>query len=595
MNKKKKFVYVNATEAMYPLVKECLESFGFKLTDSETSNLIYWVNCAGSIDFASNLLPWQFYNHFPGMWVLTRKVELARSLEFLKKTMPNEYNFHPISYILPGQFSELKSFMLSISEKSQRTFIIKPDRGSLGKGIILAQDPSDLEKYTDVAIAQQYITPYLVDNLKFDLRIYVLVTSIDPLRIYINREGLARFCTEEYEAPNDDNLDRVFGHLTNYSLNKKNENFQENNIIINQNAEEIEKGHKRSMSSVFERIRKDGIDIGKIQNDIDELIRLTIAAVQPFLSCQYRVGISANDGKSRCFEILGFDVLLDKNAKPWLLEVNCKPAMGAESELDREIKTSVIHGALTILQLYPGFKKDVKEQQKAISQKRISGNSEIPIKQMFDPDAESEVALTTSWRQLFPLTNNTRSSIVSALNLSKQSSVGGAITNTTTRVRKEAVEMQMKTREPVVIPKTPQNGNQRIPRPKMSIFTRQKPKKLTSTKSVINPPRCAFKQKTIIEPYNATNSLVYNANDEEIPLYLHFRMAEPRMISESEERDRLRYLRAQQMLANTVSMSNKTKSIINYISEMNNTEPRVGKDSQKKAAFKPIIVIQAKL
>jgi len=55
------------------------------------------------------------------------------------------------------------------------------------------------------------------------LRIYVAVTSFDPLRIYVYKEGLARFASEQYS--NKVSKDNKFMHLTNYSVNKKNENF----------------------------------------------------------------------------------------------------------------------------------------------------------------------------------------------------------------------------------------------------------------------------------------------------------------------------------------------------------------------------------
>jgi len=68
----------------------------------------------------------------------------------------------------------------------------------------------------------------LIDGLKFDLRVYVLITSVTPLRIFIYHEGLARFATSEYVPPVGSNLGNLYMHLTNYAINKDSENFQQN-------------------------------------------------------------------------------------------------------------------------------------------------------------------------------------------------------------------------------------------------------------------------------------------------------------------------------------------------------------------------------
>lgn len=56
-------------------------------------------------------------------------------------------------------------------------------------------------------VCQQYVSkPFLIDGFKFDLRVYVLVTSCDPLRLFVYDDGLGRFATMKYMDPSNNNL-----------------------------------------------------------------------------------------------------------------------------------------------------------------------------------------------------------------------------------------------------------------------------------------------------------------------------------------------------------------------------------------------------
>lgn len=78
---------------------------------------------------------------------------------------------------------------------------MKPEASCQGRGIYLTRNIEStifeyLELKHDKCVVQRYMhKPYLIDGLKFDLRIYVLVNGIDPLRIFVYEEGLARFST----------------------------------------------------------------------------------------------------------------------------------------------------------------------------------------------------------------------------------------------------------------------------------------------------------------------------------------------------------------------------------------------------------------
>ena len=123
-------------------------------------------------------------------------------------------------------------------------------------------------------IVQNYLSnPILIDNYKFDLRVYVLVSSVDPLRVFIYKEGLARFATEPYSNPGDTNLNNVCMHLTNYAINKNSTKFDHSGQKYS--------GSKRSLRSVLEILNeRHGVNINVLWAKICDVIVKTLLIVQ---------------------------------------------------------------------------------------------------------------------------------------------------------------------------------------------------------------------------------------------------------------------------------------------------------------------------
>mmetsp|Transcript_21574 Transcript_21574/g.3525 ORF Transcript_21574/g.3525 Transcript_21574/m.3525 type:complete len:94 (-) Transcript_21574:306-587(-) len=92
------------------------------------------------------------------------------------------------------------------------------------------------------------------------------------------------------------------------------------------------------MSSVLEYLADNGVDVDELWTRICDLVIKTLCSIQPALGHAYRSCQPDDAYGSMCFEILGFDVLIDSKLKPWLLEVNHSPSFSTESPLDRRIK-----------------------------------------------------------------------------------------------------------------------------------------------------------------------------------------------------------------------------------------------------------------
>ena len=299
-----------------------------------------WTDTAVAPEKLSKMKHYQRINHFPGMYLISRKNYLAVNLGKLRKYYPEDYSFFPRTWVFPCDNCDLKNYMQS---SKQAYFIVKPEASCQGRGIFITKKIDEIspnERY----VVQEYIShPYLIDDLKFDLRIYVLVTCCDPLRIFIHEEGLTRFATEVYEKPTIKNSELMYMHLTNYAINRMNPNFINNK---HQNHDNI--GHKRSLKSTYDYLEEQGHDVIALKNEIDDIIIKTLCAVQPNLSHHYYACQPEDYCKAMCFEILGFDIILDDKLKPYVLEVNHSPSFNTDSPLDKQIKKKVISEALKL-------------------------------------------------------------------------------------------------------------------------------------------------------------------------------------------------------------------------------------------------------
>ena len=140
-------------------------------------------------------------------------------------------------------------------------------------------------------------------------------------------------------------------HLTNYSLNK-----DEGKFKVADNAND-DSGHKRSLQTVLNRLKQEGQDVDKLMGEIKDMIVKTIISAQKDLAHSYHYCQPLDLEGLMCFQLLGFDVILDKNCKPFLLEVNQSPSFKDDSPVDYEVKRNLMRDTFNLLGINPEKKK----------------------------------------------------------------------------------------------------------------------------------------------------------------------------------------------------------------------------------------------
>ena len=213
------------------------------------------------------------------------------------------------------------------------------------RGIELVEDVASLT-YTQPSVIQSYIEdPLCLDGYKFDLRLYVLVTSFRPLEAFIHTEGFARISTDKYSLDPSD-LKNPFIHLTNSSIQKQN-----NQGPSSDNPSRAEDGTGdfggskialKGSYGLWVRLEKKGFDTKAVWRNISQLVVKSLVIVDDKINHQ-----------PCSFEVFGFDVLIDSKMRCWLLEVNSSPSLARENILDKRVKNVLLKDTIQLINPAP--------------------------------------------------------------------------------------------------------------------------------------------------------------------------------------------------------------------------------------------------
>ncbi|XP_063789944.1 tubulin monoglutamylase TTLL4 isoform X2 [Pseudophryne corroboree] len=347
------------------IVKQTIARSHFRVTKKNHDWLGCWGHHMKSTAFKT-IRAYQKLNHFPGSFQIGRKDRLWRNLSKMQARFGRkEFNFFPQSFVLS---QDIKLLRKAWEEGGTRQkWIVKPPASARGMGIQVIHKWSQLPKKRPLLVQRYLHKPYLISGSKFDLRIYVYVTSYDPLRVYLFTDGLVRFASCKYSMSMK-SLSNKFMHLTNYSVNKKNADYKVN---VDETAGQ---GHKWALKVLWTYLNQKGFSSDKLWEQIKEMVVKTIIASEPYVNSLMKMNVQ---NPYSCHELFGFDIMLDENLKPWVLEVNISPSLHSNSPLDVNIKGQMIKDLLNLSGFLLPNKEDMSSSNVSSSSSSATSVSSI--------------------------------------------------------------------------------------------------------------------------------------------------------------------------------------------------------------------------
>ena len=297
---------------------------------------------------------YQLIGQFPGE--NTYKDGINYFYNKLKNKFPNDYNYMPETYKWPEQKNEITNKFINYEYNPKDVWLFKPARDSFGNGIKIIDNYEQIKNsfYYRFLISKYIMNPMLINNKKFDMRAYVLVTGMNPLKIYFFKDGYIKITvknfTLDYKSINDNCV-----HITTSDINLKCYGKKEYKYDTNIYDE---KSNFWSFLQFERYCNKNGVNYTHIIEQMKDIVIKTFIS----LNSDFIKLINENNLKDRnLFQLYGLDLIVDNNYKVYLLEINRNPSMRGGHAVCDYIFDNIISDTLNIVGVVPFSHDDSQE------------------------------------------------------------------------------------------------------------------------------------------------------------------------------------------------------------------------------------------
>ena len=279
----------------------------------------------------------KFFN-FVGSNIFSEKDLLYNIYKYQKKLFQNEYNYMKETYIYPQDKDIINKKFSNYKLDKNNLWIIKPKNEYSGNVIhifkSLKNEPSNF------VISRYIINPHLINERKYILRVFPLVTGLKPLRIYLNRQGIILIAKEKYNL-DINHINNKYIHFTHNEINKEFGFYKKTRK---------QSDNKMYFTEYKNYLKDNNIDFTLLINKIIDIIIKAVISGYGYLISKLDE-FNLND--RNFFNLYGYDFLIDNKYEPYLLDIDKRPDMYIYDNNDKYIKEKIFIDTLNIVGITP--------------------------------------------------------------------------------------------------------------------------------------------------------------------------------------------------------------------------------------------------